>query len=431
MMKREQSDTLILDPDKGQYLQRIRDVFKLNHRICKVNSIYLTTTHLVALLSFIAFAYAPDGFLMTMLVYLCSHILFAVISTTGYAHRMVSHRATKSISAPVHLFFGYLGQTLAVQGSVGEWAGRHRVHHAVDGNRRHADDPYSAIWFKTPWQNFLWSHVLCYFFKNPERDALYEARTQAVLNQHRVIELQHRWYLFFLIIMIYAVPFLIGLLIGSTLWSGICLVWMSVLATVIIQNITWTVNSFTHLFGLRAARSSARNNYLWLLPMGEGNHHADHHDAPTDYRNGFGFLGWCLDPTRYVLLALRLVGLIGPLQKTPKSVELRVLAERKMRRMKARYERHSILERWQPYEAKLSQLKQSILERAKHLDAIKHERTRLLAHRSRLTRAQLREQLDTLRVKLAHAKNELQFAYQSFRVELKGARRALALPART
>ena len=121
-MKHKESTTPMLNPDQGQYLQRIRDVFKLNHRISKVNSIYLTTTHVVALLSFVAFVYAPDGFLATMLIYLCSHIFLAVISTTGYAHRMISHRATKSISTPVHILFGYLGQTLAVQGSVGEWA---------------------------------------------------------------------------------------------------------------------------------------------------------------------------------------------------------------------------------------------------------------------------------------------------------------------
>jgi stearoyl-CoA desaturase (Delta-9 desaturase) len=417
----------LLDPDKGTYLQRLRDVFKLNHRISKVNSIYLTMTHIVAALSFLAFMYGPEGFSSTMVIYLLLHVTLAVLSTTAYAHRMVSHRATKSISLPVHLFFGYIGQTLAVQGSVGDWAGRHRVHHAVDGNRKHETDPYSAIWFKSTWQNFLWSHVLCYFFEHPEVDALYRSRTKAVLSQHSAMELQHRWYLFFLIVLNYAMPFVVGMLLGGSPWAGLCLMWMSVLATVIIQNITWTVNSFTHLFGIRAARSSARNNYFWLMPLGEGNHHADHHDAPTDYRNGFGFLGWCLDPTRYVLIALRGLRLIGPLQRTPKSIELRVLAERKMLRMKARYERRCTLERWQPYEAKLAQLKQSILERAKRLDALKVEKSRLLTQRSKLTQAQLKEKLAGLKLRLGHARNELEFSYQTFRLELKGARRALAL----
>lgn len=416
----------VLDPDSGKHLQRLTDVFKLNHRISKVNSIYLTLTHIVAALSFLAFMYGPEGFTSTMVIYVIAHVTIAVFSTTAYAHRMVSHRATKSISLPVHLLFGYIGQTLAVQGSVGEWAGRHRVHHAVDGNRKHEMDPYSAIWFKSTWQNFLWSHVLCYFFDNPEVDHAYEARTQAVLAQHSAMELQHRWYLFFLITLNYAMPFVVGLTLGGSPWAGFCLMWMSVLATVVIQNITWTVNSFTHLFGLRAARSSARNNYFWLMPLGEGNHHADHHDAPTDYRNGFGFMGWCLDPTRYVLIALRALRLIGPLQRTPKSIELRVLAERKMLRMKARYERRCTLERWQPYEAKLAQLKAGILERAKKLDALKGEKTRLLTQKSKLTQAQLKVKLDGLKLRLGHARNELEFAYRTFRLELKGAGLALS-----
>ena len=248
-----------------------------------------------------------------------------------------------------------------------------------------------------------------------------------VLSQNRVMGMQHRRYVVFLVAFNYGLPFMLGLWIGGTLWTGVCLVWTAVLATVIIQNITWTVNSVTHLWGLRAARSSARNNYLWMLPMGEGNHHADHHDAPTDYRNGFGVLGWALDPTRYLLLALRAVRLIGPLQQTPKSVEMKILAERRMLRMEGRFAKHFCIDRWHPFEQKLVELKQRLLEHARRVDALKREQSRILAARSKMTERQLKTRLAALKLKVGHAKNELQYAYRNFSLELKSARYALRL----
>ena len=417
----------ILAPDEGQQLTRLRDVLKLKHKPSLTNIIYLSVTHVVALLAFLAFIYAPEGFGLTMTIYLASHILLAVLSTTAYAHRMVSHKATKSISWPVHIFFGYIGQTLAVQGSVVEWAGKHRAHHAVDGSRQHHTDPYSAVWFRSQWRNFLWSHVLCYCFEHPEMEGEFADRIEGVLAQNRVMGLQHKLYVVFLIALNYGLPFVLGFWLGGTPWTAICLMWTAVLATVIIQNITWTVNSVTHLWGLRAARSSARNNYVWLMPMGEGNHHADHHDAPTDYRNGFGFFGWVLDPTRYLLLALRAVRLIGPLQRTPKSVEMKILAERRMQRMEGRFARRFSMDRWRPFEEKLVQLKQRLLEQARRLDALKREHARVLAARSKMTELQLKTKLTALKLKVGHAKNELQYAYKNFSLELKSARYALRL----
>ena len=302
----------------------------LNHRFNPVNIGYLSVTHLLSLLAFIPIIYAPEGFLKVMIIYLVIHCGLALISTTAYAHRLISHSATRKVNILVHLLFGYLGQTLAAQGSLASWAGKHRVHHAVDGNDRHDEDPYSAVWFTTSWRNFLWSHVLCYCFESPHEEGIYLKRTESVLKQHSVMRWQHNYYVVFLILFTKLSPFLLGYWLGGGLWAGLCLLWTSLLAIVISQNVTWSVNSVTHMWGVSAARSSAKNNYFWLLPLGEGNHHADHHDAPTDYRNGFGFLGWLLDPTRYVLLSLRLLRLVGPLQRTSRVTELKMIMDRKV-----------------------------------------------------------------------------------------------------
>ena len=59
-------------------------------------------------------------------------------------------------------------------------------------------------------------------------------------------------------------------------------------------------------------------------------HHADHHDFPRDYRNGFGWSGWVLDPTRYVILALRGLGLVKGLNHANRRDEAEIISARKL-----------------------------------------------------------------------------------------------------
>lgn len=424
---------------------------KLHHKLNRVNIGYLSTLHLLTALCFVPIIYAPDGLLKAMGVYFVVHVVFALTSTTAYAHRLISHGATRRVNLLVHLFFGYLGQTLAAQGSLASWAGKHRVHHAVDGNGHHDEDPYSAVWFTSAWRNFLWSHVLCYCFESPHEDALFKKRTESVLKQHHVMRLQHDHYLTFLIALTKLTPFLIGLFIGGSFWSGLCFLWTSLVAIVVSQHITWSVNSVTHMWGERAARSSAKNNYVWLLPLGEGNHHADHHDAPTDYRNGFGLTGWLLDPTRYVILLLRAMRLVGPLQRASRSAELKMIAERRLKKLSDKKEvfylrmckkisqssshhnqlyyserlglaRQKMIELWESYDESLADLKTNLCDRAQRLDQLKKEKAQLLAQRSQYTKDQLDILLKELKAQLKLAKRELQSEWRIFTAEIKAAR---------
>jgi stearoyl-CoA desaturase (delta-9 desaturase) len=108
----------------------------------------------------------------------------------------------------------------------------------------------------------------------------------------------------------------------------------SMLGTVAVQHNTWTVNSVTHIWGVTPGiKSSASNNYVWLGPLGEGNHHGDHHDYPRDYRNGFGISGWLLDPTRYAILTLRALGLVRGLNRASKHEEAEIIAQRKLQEL--------------------------------------------------------------------------------------------------
>lgn len=439
-------------------LNQFKDVRRiLKHQFNFVNIGYLSITHLLACLWFIPALYAPNGILKVMMIYFVCHIALALSSTTAYAHRLISHGATRQVNILVHLLFGYVGQTLAVQGSLASWAGKHRVHHAVDGNERHDEDPYSAVWFKSTWRNFLWSHVLCYCFESPHEAGVYQTRTEGVIRQHGMMKWQHQYYIVFMILFTKFMPFLIGYIIGGSIWSGLCVLWTSLLAIVLSQHITWTVNSVTHMWGISAARSSAKNNYIWLLPLGEGNHHADHHDAPTDYRNGFGVVAWFLDPTRYIILALRLVRLVGPLQQASRVTEVKLIVERRLQKLNVK--KNKLIERlqtksnqaqtvvsplsqasfemmelakeratklWAESERSLLQMKADIIERAQNLERIKTLYKQTSKQASKKGNEHIQATLNELKCQLKLARKDFRIEWTRFKLELKSAQSLLS-----
>ena len=52
-----------------------------------------------------------------------------------------------------------------------------------------------------------------------------------------------------------------------------------------------------------------------------------------DYRNGFGWSGWALDPTRYIILLLRGLGLVNGLKRANRFEEAEIIAARKLARV--------------------------------------------------------------------------------------------------
>jgi stearoyl-CoA desaturase (delta-9 desaturase) len=249
------------------------------------------------------------------------------MSTTVYSHRLITHSAAKTVSVPVHLFFCLFGQVLSVQGSVRRWSANHVLHHGVDRHGKKELDPYSATWFPDNLRNFLWSHTLTHLFNHPDSEEYTRAYNS---KRHPIIVWQNRHYGALIAFWIFAVPLALGFFLGG-LTGALSLLAGSLVGSVAVQHNTWTVNSVTHLWGwTKGLKSSAVNNFIWLGPMGEGNHHADHHDFPRDYRNGFGWSGWVLDPTRYVILALRALGLVRGLNHANRRDEAEIISARKL-----------------------------------------------------------------------------------------------------
>ena len=397
---------------------RFSDLFKAGFSLDWGIGSFLVISHcLVLVLTPLAYFYAPAGLWKVMLAWTLVHAFIAAVTTTAYSHRLIAHRAAKDIRLPTHIVFLGL-QLFALQGSVRRWSAQHVIHHSVDRTGQHHLDPYSTTWFDTGWRNFLWSHMLTYLFNHPpsrEFDAALNAK------MHPAIIWQDKHYLPLLILANFALPIALGIALAGWL-GGFCLLVASSAGYVLAHHNTWTVNSVTHLWGFKKGLiSSAKNNYIWLGPLGEGNHHADHHDHPRDFRNGFGWSGWLLDPTRYLILSLNTLGLVNGLNRASRWQEARIITRRKVRDTRARSQSAV----WQRWEDKLALLGEEWLAAAQTWDHFKLEKNKLtqqIRQAGADTMAAARERMGLTHEELLR---DLQARREAVRAEMQDARKRL------
>jgi stearoyl-CoA desaturase (delta-9 desaturase) len=299
------------------------------------------------------------------------HFFLGSLSTTLYSHRLITHNATKKVSLPVHLFFCVFGQIFSVQGSVRRWSANHALHHGVDRHGKKELDPYSATWFPDAFRNFVWSHTLTHLYNHPESEEYQRAHNA---KRHAVIMWQDKYYGLLTTFWLFLFPMGLGFALGG--WLGFfALMAGSMVGSVLVQHNTWTVNSVTHMWGwTKGLKSSAVNNYVWLGPLGEGNHHGDHHDFPRDYRNGFGWSGWLLDPTRYFILLLRGLRLVGPLNSASLREETEIFAARKLANIRVQSKLSAeAADLYDQLEARVLELRKDWLEAVSRWESLRKE----------------------------------------------------------
>ena len=265
-------------------------------------AIMFTVVHGLALLAVLPWLFSWSG-LVFMLVGLYA---FGGIGINLCYHRLLTHRsfATPKWFEKVLTLIAFCN----MEGSSVHWIGAHRMHH------KHSDDqpdPHS------PLVDFLWSHMGWMMAHNPaidDRDQLRRFAADLWKDDfHRWFDTRNR---FLLVYLAHALAiFGIGCAVGAYLEVGVLqmglswLVWGVFVRTVLVWHVTWSINSFTHLFGYRTYKSGddSRNNWLFgLLAFGEGwhnNHHADQRSATNHHR------WWEVDVTYYMIRLLSCVGL--------------------------------------------------------------------------------------------------------------------------
>ncbi|QTF91827.1 fatty acid desaturase [Halomonas sp. BM-2019] len=193
-----------------------------------------------------------QGFTWPLWLAFIGLFVFAGISITAGYHRLWSHKAWDAHWS-VRILFA-LGGALALQNSVLHWASDHREHHKhVD----HEDkDPYSIT------RGFWFAHI-GWMLREYQEDRYNDYRNVKDLQRDPIVRWQHKHYLALVFIMNIGLPLAIGLALGQV--------------------------------------------------GGEG-YHNFHHIFSGDYRNGVRW--YHFDPTKWLILTLRSVGLAKNLRRT-------------------------------------------------------------------------------------------------------------------
>jgi stearoyl-CoA desaturase (delta-9 desaturase) len=232
-------------------------------------------------------------------------------------HRYFAHRSFRT-SRAFRFLLALIGTSASQMGPLW-WSSHHRRHHRYADREGDLHSPGL--------DGFLWSHVgwiLC--------DEYAPTDVSYVKDWARYPEL--RW----LDRLRQLPPLAVGAItFGAGHWlaatrpelgaNGLqLLVWGWLLATTVCYQVTFCINSLTHMIGRRrfATPDESRNSlFLALLTNGEGWHN-NHHRYPSSERQGFYW--WEIDVTHYMLRGLALLGLVWDLKSPPPKVYEEALA---------------------------------------------------------------------------------------------------------
>ncbi len=328
-------------------------------------------------------------------------VLFALIFagltnlaiTAGY-HRLFSHKSYDAhpIAKAIFLLIG----SSAWQGSALKWSSDHRRHHAhIDGDK----DPYNIN------EGFWFAHTGWLF-----RKSSISLQIQAPdLEKDWMIRFQHKFFIPLGLIVGFGLPTLIGWMMGSA-WGGFLI--GGILRVVLTQQSTFFVNSLCHTLGRQTycTQISARDSlFVAFLTHGEG-YHNFHHKFQIDYRNGIRWYQW--DPTKWVIITLKRLGLAYKLRQVPQ-VEI----------LKARLQIESVkLVKHGLTEDIIASTKEKILSAQEKIKALKEDYANLKLDYAK-KRDELRDhyehRVEELKREIAIAKTELQMGLKQWKAHLR------------
>ncbi len=257
---------------------------------------------------------------------------FTVLSVALGYHRLFTHMGYEC--GPVVRAVLLIGGGLSLEGDVDGWVRTHRLHHKFADR---PGDPHSPFQYNGSfWRNLKgigWSHVGWLFYKCETPEPQGSDR----LLSDPLIQLQKRNY-HWLIVATFALPTLIcaasGLATGG--WKGMLVQGLDgalvagVLRVVLLQHVTWCINSLSHLRGQRLSiveikangkrvhhpSDGSRNVYgLKLLSGGEANHAMHHLFQRVAFH---GWFPWSVDPAKWMLILLEKLRLVRDIVRPPK-----------------------------------------------------------------------------------------------------------------
>ncbi len=225
-------------------------------------------------------------------------LVFFLLNILGVAvgfHRYFSHRAFET-SSFFRLLLGVWG-SWAMQGSIVRWVADHRRHH------RYSDQPldvHSPYWrnqekISNGFMRLAHAHFLWMFVGLPTDKGLYAKDTIS----DPISRGCSQWYWFLCATSLF-LPAFVGYGISGSDEAIRSFFWAGCLRVSLLHQLTWSVNSFGHMFGKKAekSRDEARDNLvLALLVFGEGFHsyHHVHQSTAVNQPAYLDLAGQCIN----------------------------------------------------------------------------------------------------------------------------------------
>jgi stearoyl-CoA desaturase (Delta-9 desaturase) len=233
------------------------------------------------------------------------YVLCGLGVTVGF-HRLFTHRSF-STTRWLRFTFAVLGSA-AIEGPVISWVADHRKHHAFSDQDGDPHSPHVGHGggLRGALRGLAHAHV-GWLFIHTQRGA--KRRYAPDLMKDPVVSFVDRTFVAWALLGL-ALPFLLGLLIGQSIKSGLtALLWGGAVRMLVIHHVTYSINSLCHYFGRRRfATGDESRNLAWLAPLSLGEAwHNNHHAFPTSAAHGLR--RWELDPSALVIRGLEKVGL--------------------------------------------------------------------------------------------------------------------------
>ena len=258
-------------------------------------------------------------------LFITFYLISAFGITVGY-HRYFTHKSFKTYKIVSYLLciFG----SMAAQGSLSFWVGKHRVHHHHTEKKHDPHSPVSTTpGFISKLRSFFHGHMGWLFVERSIED--YKKRINDIVKNSTLFKIQNLYWLW-LLLGILLPGILGGILSGS--WKGFLtgMLWGGIARICILHHVTWSVNSICHLFGTRtfSSKDNSKNNFLVaLLSLGEG-YHNNHHAFAYSAKQGLRF--WQIDFSYLLIKLLSKIGIVWDIKiPTIASMKNKMLSRKK------------------------------------------------------------------------------------------------------
>ncbi|MGB3209044.1 MAG: acyl-CoA desaturase [Crinalium sp.] len=231
----------------------------------------------------------------------------SILTTTGITigfHRYCAHHSFET-TTPIKFLLLILG-SMATQGPMIYWVSVHRRHHENSDQNDDPHSPHLECEGKLALLRGLWYAHIGWMFKHKIPNSAYYASD---LMRDKLISKLNQLY-FLWIFLSLAIPTILGgALKGSFEGAFYGFLWGGVVRVFVVQHITFSVNSFAHVFGNRmfASQDSSKNNFVLAIPTLGESWHNNHHTFPSSAI--FGLKWWQIDISGWIIFGLEKVGL--------------------------------------------------------------------------------------------------------------------------